>query len=556
MDTQIKVFAIINFRNIFPQEQKPTINELLKGIPTCSILKIIGYFMAQVHANEDNIELQSKIFNFWLDVQEDKVKQTIKIKFDEFIDNKKSNFQFFSNITSLYFIQYLFVNYNSDVDRELTADEELRLFKAYLIVSEEWSDKEVEFLSQSPKNEDELVAYILPFQMKHNEIQSYKDFRAQFIKAIYFFQFLEQDKDLGKYLPDFLGKYGLKTWKEYLMNALTPYILSLSEGKKPSILVFNESHNLEVDFWDTFCIKLDDYSPKSDFLELRESPVFKLQDFNYIFYNFNFVIDKLYQALQFVFSKLLIEKGVVENFGNFKSKYYSEQFSENFMFYKTIEYCFINQKNIISFNGEQLADLLGEKGPDYYIRIDNHLILIEFKDVLMGAGPKVSYDFNQISAEISRKLVKNEGGHAKGVGQLARFINEMPVGGFDFDPIDGDKINIYPIMVVTDTSFTLFGINFLLQQEFLKLINLSDCKDIKWLSLIGLDTFLLYQDSFNENRISLFDILIGYDFGCKQEKSIYKFSSLDKYFIDYINNNHIPTRNLPNLLMEFFQNEL
>lgn len=555
MNGQITTLATVTFRDIFPDEQKPEISDLLREIPSCTILTIIAHFMAQIHANEVNFALQKEIILRWVNQQNNEVRNSILEKFEKYIDKHKSGFTFFNNVTSLYFVQELFKNFNSLTDRNLTAEEELNLIKAYLIISETWSDKEVEHLKQRPQNEDEFVSYVLPFQMTHNEIQSYKDFRAQLIKAVYFFRFLESDKELGEFLPDFLNQYGLSSWNEYLKHTLIPYVFSLS-GSNSTVLVFDETNKLETDYWDSFTIDLENYQAKPDFLELRESPVFKLKEYNYLFYNYNFIIDKLFQALQFVFSKVLIEKNVVKNFGDFKSKYYSEKFSENVMLYKALEHCLANQKNIISFNGEQLAELLGEKGPDYYIRIDNNLIIIEFKDVLMGAVPKVSYEFESISNEISRKLIENEGGKAKGVGQLAKFINDIPKGGFDFDPISGNELNIFPMLIVSDSALTLFGINFLLGNKLKSLITENEYKKVRHLALSHLDTILLFQDDFHENRVNFYDILIGYDWDFNQENSIYKFQNLDRYFIDYINHYRIPHRNMPEMLKEFIKNGL
>lgn len=555
MKERLKTLVTISFRDIFPESERKELSELLNGIPSCTILSIISHFMAQIHAKEDDFELQKEIIIRWVNQQDLQTRNNLLKKFDEFIERNNSNITFFSNITSLYFIQELFKNFNSIQDRGLTADEELRLIKAYLIVSERWSDKEIEHLKQRPQNDSELIAYILPFQMTHNEIQSYKDFRPQLLKAIYFFRFLEVDKDLGKYLPDFLSQYGLTSWNEYLKLTLIPYVLSLT-GTLSSVLIFDKTNKVETDYWDTFCIDLANYESKLDFLELRETPVYKLKEFSYLFYNYNFIIDKLFQSLQFVFSKVLVSKEVVKDFGDFKSKYYSEKFSENFMLYKAIEHSIANQKRIISFNGEQLAAQLGEKGPDYYLRVDNNIIIIEFKDVLMGASPKVSYDFKSISHEISKKLVKNEGGKAKGVGQLAKFINEIPEGGYPFDPITAETLNVYPMLIVTDSSFTLFGINEILEKEFTALITIDTYKNIKHLALSKIDTILLFQDDFNENRINFFDILIGYDRDYHQENSIYKFSNMDNYFYDYINHNRIPLKNMPSILKEFITNEL
>lgn len=553
MTLNIKTSATIAYKDIFSEDDKPNVDELLVDIPSKSILTIVAHFMAQIHSREDDFMLHKEIFLRWINQQNDEIREELTDKFDEIAEKHNENVNFFNNITSLYFYQVVFSNYHDGDDRHLNAEEELRLIKAYLLVSEKWTKKEIEHLSQRPQNESEMVAYVLPFQMTHNEIQSYKDFRPQTFKALLFFQFIEQDDTLKEHLPDFLAQYGLSNWKEYLKNTIVPYVISLS-GSRSTVLVFKEENKLETDYWDTFCIEVEGYLAKADFLKLRENPVFKLQPLHYLYFNYNFIIDKLFQALQFVFSKLLIEKGVVSDFGDFKSKFYSETFSENYLLYKTIEHCIANQTNIVSLNGEELAEKLGEKGPDYYIRVNNHILLIEFKDVLMGAEPKVSYDFDEISTEINKKLVQNEKGKAKGVGQLSKFINNIPEKGYDFDKVEEDNLIFYPLLLVTDSAFNLFGINYLLENKFRAQLQENNKREVKHLSLLHFDTLLMFQDLFSENRVNFFDLLVGYDFNQKQGN--YKFQNLGTYFIDYINHHRIPSRDMPDELRKFITEDL
>jgi hypothetical protein len=58
MNGQITTLATVTFRDIFPDEQKPEISDLLREIPSCTILTIIAHFMAQIHTKEVNFELQ------------------------------------------------------------------------------------------------------------------------------------------------------------------------------------------------------------------------------------------------------------------------------------------------------------------------------------------------------------------------------------------------------------------------------------------------------------------------------------------------------------------
>ena len=209
MTLNIKTSATIAYKDIFPEGDKPNIDDLLVDIPSKSIMTIVAHFMAQIHSREDDFLLQKEIFLRWINQQSDETRKFLTDNFDEIAERHNENVNFFNNITSLYFYQVVFSNYHDENDRNLTDDEELRLIKAYLLVSEMWTEKEIEHLSQRPQNDSEMVEYVLPFQMTHNEIQSYKDFRPQLFKALHFFQFIEQDDTLKEYFPEFLNQDGL-----------------------------------------------------------------------------------------------------------------------------------------------------------------------------------------------------------------------------------------------------------------------------------------------------------------------------------------------------------
>ena len=181
MKGRIQTIPTVVLKDIFPDSKDISIKNLLKDIPTNAILTIVAHFMAQIHAKEDNFELQKEIILRWINQQSDSIRQDIIDRFDSLIDKHGAKINFFNNISSLYLYQELFRNFTEGDVRNLTADEELRIFKAYLTISTIWTEKEIKHLSQRPKSDDELVSYILPFQMTHNEIKEYKDFRAQLI---------------------------------------------------------------------------------------------------------------------------------------------------------------------------------------------------------------------------------------------------------------------------------------------------------------------------------------------------------------------------------------
>ena len=109
---------------------------------------------------------------------------------------------------------------------DLTPEQELNLFKAYLYCTQVWLDKQIPgFKIPTVKSEDDLIKILLPTQLPFQEILEFKDFRLQFIKAIYFFKFCERDTQFQVYLKIFLKEYNLDSWHKYLMNLISLYLI-------------------------------------------------------------------------------------------------------------------------------------------------------------------------------------------------------------------------------------------------------------------------------------------------------------------------------------------
>ena len=112
-----------------------------------------------------------------------------------------------------------------------------------------------------------------------------------------------------------------------------------------------------------------------------------------------------------------------------------------------------------------------------------------------------------LDPEIFKKLVRNEKGSAKGVTQLVNTIDAIKKKQFkQFDDYHFENIVIYPIIVYVDFSFTLAGVNHILNNEFKQQLEEKDTnyhKHIKDLILIDLDSFIKFQDLFRNKTLKV-----------------------------------------------------
>jgi len=389
------------------------------------------------------------------------------------------------------------------------------------------------------------------------EIIEFKDFRLQFIKAVYFFKFIESNDIFKEYLTSFLAEYNLKDWQKYLVNILSLYVRKFETLKIPSILNIKDEFPEIISFIEQFCFNTENYQKSDDFSVIRKTPIYNIGDNEYLFLNLNFFVDKLFQGIQFDFfriikkCKLKYNGKEISGFDQFRS-IYAEQISEKGIFYETIKYSFEKNKYKL-LDGDTLKKKLKEGEPDFYIRDKGKIYLFEYKDVILNAKVKHSYDFQKIKDEISIKMISNQKGSQKGITQLFNSIEKIKNGEYNVvdDYSQLSDCVIYPIIVFTDFSFNLPGVNYFLNKEFRKKIedsSLSEKHKVKDVTLIDLDTFLKFQDLFREKKLKINNTLNEYHNYTKQGLNI--FNKIGTYNI-YMHNKTMSMKyDTPKLLFE------
>lgn len=272
--------------------------------------------------------------------------------------------------------------------------------------------------------------------------------------------------------------------------------------------------------------------PKNDFLEIRSKPLLKISTDEYLFLNINFLVDKLFQGVQFDFFDAIKGKtfnGITfKTFPDFKSKF-SEEFTEKYLFKNLIESNFCEKCVHISEEDFLTDDI----NPDYYLRLDRKIFLFEFKDLLFSAKSKYSYDIEQIQYELRTKLVENEKGKNKAVKQLISTIeNILDKGIKQIDNYDFKRAKFFPLIVITDSVFQEMGFNFIIKEIFKDLLHKSSIKDkhhIKEPVIIFLDDLIKFQTLFKEKKIKVNSIFTDYNQSCRSNDPWDQINSFSDY---------------------------
>ena len=271
--------------------------------------------------------------------------------------------------------------------------------------------------------------------------------------------------------------------------------------------------------------------------------------------NLNFLVDKIYQGIQFDFAKVLLKNKATFNKKPIKKTgdvlgIFGNEFSEHGLFYSVMNFAFEKSK-FIKFTGEEMKKHITAE-PDYYMRDNSKIYIFEFKNIYLSSDVKHSYEYETIKSEIFKKLVRNEKGSAKGVTQLVNTIDAIKKKQFkQFDDYHFENIVIYPIIVYVDFSFNLAGVNHILNNEFKQQLEEKDTnyhKHIKDLILIDLDSFIKFQDLFRNKTLKINNCFNEYIEITKNHKSFFdRISTFNMYL-------HNKTRKLkydtPKMMME------
>lgn len=443
-----------------------------------------------------------------------------------------------SNLTLLQYFLEVYGQSENIVERisDIAGTHE-RLFKAYLLINEIYvanfnSQKVVQSV---PKGVGVIMmmgltmtAMLLPYH-DLNHIDDGDAMITQFVKAVYFFQFAEAN--LPDVLEVFLGEYGVGNWKEYF-KAIFPVVDHAFKNNKDGLAYLTVNpNNPRAETSRLFLKRLaidshDSGFSQHDFILPRSKPLLQINSEKFVIVDNLLVYNKMYNSLFFEFNAIIKANRALFTKGDFKG-YLNDEFSESFLAKQVLNSIFAEGK-YIRFSGDEIRreyapDFIAE--PDYYARNFDNIFLFELKDTFVSGLTKQSFNIERIIAELKSKLwyketpkkgrIKEE---PKAVRQLINNIkravfNELP---FDKD-LENKYLTFYPVLLFVDQGLSTPGINEIInhwfQQELLNdpdLLRLQVRIVIKPLTMIDVDTLIIFQDDFKSGKFQLDEFISKY----------------------------------------------
>ncbi len=490
-------------------DDSESIENLIKYFSKDDLFRITSLLNAKIRLNQSSIET----VNDWFSLRKSKNILIPKIKDKEsHIINSYSNLTLLSQIAN-----------SSELNQNIETDDfELKLFKLYLLLNSQQDTLEVLNFSKirTLESSERISASLLQLSYHDYDLNNYvlaEVFLTQLIKSIEFLKFIESE--LNQHLVSFLKKYNCNDWQDWikkLLNIIVP-ILTHDNLKYSEIELKDEDISEIGTFLDLFCNKIE-LEEKPDFIILRSNPIHKKNDNSYIVINKLFLVERIFKSIIFEFS-LDVNNRVAgsHKLKNFRSNY-CDNFSEQKLLYKLLNSSFPGNSKYIKINGNEFVNKNYNGEPDYYVRFKNKILLFESKDVILKGEEKQSRDYLILKEALKSKFVKTE---KKGktnnkailqiIENIKRFLNKFYK---EIDTTyDTNNIKFYPILVTHDRQFDTPELNRLINKwfraELENFFNKSEILRIQDLTILNIDSIVLYQENFRQRGKAGLEILIN-----------------------------------------------
>lgn len=340
-----------------------------------------------------------------------------------------------------------------------------------------------------------------------------------------FFEFITSRCEYAEIYNTFLEHFEVERWEEYYRTVAMLSVIVCQDGEctinpercDPDCLLNKnvlQKISMEEDEFIEVDDKLGDDNP--DFVAFRSRPLIKQKNGDYMLYNKQLVIGRLYNSIYF---DLLPYKFRYKD-KNF-NQFYKEIFVEKYLFDHAMAECLRDRKNDVCFpllENVSKKDFVDQKEetnqPDFYFREANNAFIFECKAIKLSGNLKANANVDDIVDELENKLWikrwKKDGAtkksvkpKAEGVGQLVNHIERLENSDFLWDSISSNKIAYYyPVLILESSEIVRTPLSTITNEWYQKQLNDMENVDkskCKPLIVMTIKTLFLYDHLFREN---------------------------------------------------------
>lgn len=496
--------VVLTYKEIFGETSPCAVIELLKGISPDKLLLILGKTSASLLTAANSLQIfesyTSTYTNHYYRSEILKINLRLKSNPQNILFNEKSNSRFLKIIIE----NFEFLNENKlHDDFEIL---EINFFRVYLIINQLiYESDNNNFLKEIPSEHFLEFSQILMMKKTIDEQQE-ADFFSDIvkIKAQLHYYFLHE----RELLEEFYKLHDITNPDLWIFEIFR--ILRLANNYENIAFSVEEDHYI-ANYCDSILINSIIGKSSITEIDVKLNSLYKKDDMYYVLNWSHFGQHLFYRITYQLFELYKVKYSPKLKFEDYKS-IISKKVFEEIVFRKAVEKSFRRKGTFVSYDA---GSFLGF--PDCYLRYNNHVCVFEFKDNALSKEfiENDSYDFAKSFIDerfiVNTAKVKNK---QKGISQLVNVIESLNDKIQNVDPLLLNKykktsIEIFPILVVSESMFSQPSVEFYLTKEFKK-IKPSNTDFRKINELIVINISLLINYFFNAETPDFLLILKEY----------------------------------------------
>lgn len=492
--SKISVKVILGYKEIFGETQN-NLSNLFNGYDPENALLLISNINFRLFKKQKDLSIISEYFSHERSKQE-------YITIFRALKNKE--YSLFNEKTNDIFIQFILENFDNLKINKSENGSLLDFLKTYLKINETaFNDGETDF-SKVDKEFFNEFSQILFYSKIYNFTRP-TSIVYQLLKIKTLFHYFY--KNHPQVIREFYVKNNIGIPDDWFAEIL----LFITNQNINEFNLFSLENNLTVKNYLKSVEVNPNLNKEFNTEALKRNPVFRINN-NFLILNWYHLFIGFYYKINFELYKIYDFTIKPTKFIDYKSQI-SKEISEKIMFRFIIKKLVNSSLNITNL----VFDNNTNGFPDCYLRVGHKIFIIEFKDYVIGDEFLESYNFESIKKQIDELFIK------KGVGQLVRFINNLPNTGKNFDDkikkgyIKNTELEIVPIIVVSEEFFAIASIESYLSKKFQSLVS-DDLpfKKVLNLTMVSLDELLNFL--MQNNKDDFFKLIYHYSKNKKVKK--------------------------------------
>ena len=492
-----------SYSQLFPDEEPPDIDELLKDIPSRIVMIVLSYINHHLHLGTPENEIYDFISRNW----SQKAKYGILAAAS--VAAKKAGHRptFFSQWLTMDFVKRELLNWREleYQHEDTTPDDELKIFMAYLVSVDTSIYANQEKLTSSKANPvSQFFEFTWPSLIQQYEFTTELNPIFQALKTNAFLEEMLKIPEFSGSVKKYLSDYGFKDPWSFVSGymRIIKGAINKAKGVELPLLTMSKDHPYRK-IVERRVIDPHEYAQnKRDHLRyagIRKQPLFLFEEDSFLVSNWKFLYSQLGIGVTFeLFFNSPSLKKKYKDIPTFRS-FIGKAVSEEVFFQSLLRFAYgSNKYDVLNLGGK-------DEYPDGYLRQGNSIFLFEYKDVLFADSVTESATFEEIVETVTERFLENSEGKPKGAQQIANHVKFLENNEFEFDQFTKKhrrkSIDIYPVIVYSHNQFSLPGVNHWLNEQAEVYFKNSSFRSVKPVTMISESYLFDFLKMFKDVRL-------------------------------------------------------